>query len=120
MKPTILRTILALALASLCGIYAEKSNAENPEPQSAVCPRADCVPDAKTAVRIAEAVLIPVYGEKHVIRERPLTARLDGDRWIVKGTLPKGRRAGEIVAGGTAMAEIARRDGRILDVYHLK
>ena len=87
---------------------------------NAVCPQADCVPDQQTAVRIAEAVLIPVYGEKHTKSEEPFTARLNGTRWIVKGTLGKARHKDEIVVGGTAMVEIDKKDGRILAVYHLK
>ena len=33
------------------------------------------VPNAETAVKIAEAVLIPIYGEKQVVAERPLKQR---------------------------------------------
>ncbi len=78
------------------------------------------MPDEKTAVRIAEAVLIPIYGEGHIKGERPFTARLEGSRWIVKGTLPKSPNPHELVVGGTAMAEIGKVDGRIIAVYHLK
>lgn len=84
------------------------------------CPVRACVPDETTAVRIAEAVLIPVYGEKHIKSERPFTARLQGDRWVVKGTLPKSTKSNELIFGGTAMAEINKQDGRIIAVYHFK
>jgi NTF2 fold immunity protein len=39
-------------------------------------PRSGYVPDAKTAIAIAEAVLIPVYGEKQIAAEQPLHATL--------------------------------------------
>lgn len=39
------------------------------------------VPDAKTAVKIAEAVLIPVYGETQVEPERPFKAVLENGIW---------------------------------------
>jgi hypothetical protein len=78
------------------------------------------VPDEKTAVRIGEAVLIPIYGQKHINSEKPFTARLEGNRWIVKGTLPQSKNANEVVVGGTAMAEIDKTDGRISAIYHLK
>jgi hypothetical protein len=78
------------------------------------------VPDERTAVRIGEAVLKPIYGEEHINSEKRLTARLEGNHWIVKGSLPKPRDPNEIVVGGTAMAEIDKTDGRIIAVYHLK
>ena len=78
-----------------------------------VCPRGGFVPDQQT-------VLTPIYGRKHIENERPFTARLHGNRWIVKGTLSKARSADQIVVGGTAVAEIDKADGRIIAVYHLK
>jgi len=113
--------VIALAclwMAPTCVAQANASTHSSP-PKSSVCPAEPCVPDQKTAVRIAEAVLIPVYGEKHIISERPFTARLEGERWVVKGSLPKAR-PGYLIFGGTAMAEINKQDGRILAVYHLK
>jgi hypothetical protein len=70
------------------------------------------VPDSQTAIRIAEAVWIPIYGEKRIADEKPFIAELRGDIWHVRGTLPKGH------VGGTAIAEIAKVDGRILRVIH--
>lgn len=44
------------------------------------------VPDSKTALRIAEAVLDARYGEAEVAKMLPLTVRRsDGDLWIVDG-----------------------------------
>jgi hypothetical protein len=80
----------------------------------------DFVPDEVTAVRIAEAVFIPVYGEKHMKAERPFHARLDGDYWIVSGSVGKPKSKDFLVVGGTMMAEINRKTGEIRTVYHLK
>jgi hypothetical protein len=71
-------------------------------------PRRDFVPDAETAVRVAEAVLIPIYGKKQVASERPFHARLERDHWIVTGTLKKSNNPGYIVMGGSMTAEIDR------------
>jgi hypothetical protein len=71
------------------------------------------VPDSSTAVRIAEAVWIPIYGQAQVRRERPFRAILRGGVWTVTGTLHPPRSV-----GGVALAEIAKRDGRILRVSH--
>jgi hypothetical protein len=51
-------------------------------------PEAGFVPDAATALKIAEAVLIPVYGEALTRSERPFKAVLEGDVWIITGTVP--------------------------------
>ena len=42
-------------------------------------PAGGYVPDALTAVKIAEAVLVPVYGEQKIASERPFKAKLDGE-----------------------------------------
>ena len=42
------------------------------------------VPDAATAVKIAGAVLVPVYGERQIVSERPFTATLKGNVWTVE------------------------------------
>lgn len=77
-------------------------------------PRLGYVPDAVTAIKIAEAVWIPIYGEETLKDEKPFTARLVNGVWIVQGTLPKGW------DGGTAYAEISKETGCVLNVTHFK
>jgi hypothetical protein len=72
------------------------------------------VPDEKTAIRIAEAVLEPIYGEKAIADERPFRASLKDGLWTVEGTLPKG------FAGGVAIVQLWQNDGRIEAVVHEK
>src|SRR5689334_14035665 len=45
------------------------------------------VPDSATALKVAEAVLIPVYGQAKIESQRPFTAKLKEDVWTVSGTL---------------------------------
>jgi len=80
--------------------------------QSSYVPMNGFVPDKATAIRIAEAVLIPIYGEAHLLHERPFKARLKDNVWYVEGTLPKH------FLGGVAMVRLSKRDGRILYVMH--
>ena len=75
-------------------------------------PKAGVVPDEQTTIRIAEAILLPIYGEKIISAERPLKANLRGDVWMVQGTLPKG------FIGGTAVVRLSRDDGRALFIAH--
>src|SRR5437763_15217579 len=70
------------------------------------------VPDQATAVRIAIAVLIPIYGEKIETAEKPWKAGLKGDVWTVVGTF-NGK--GE---GGEAIVQLSRSKGTILFVTH--
>jgi hypothetical protein len=79
-------------------------------------PKAGLVPDAATAIRIAEAVWIPLYGEKNTLDERPYRAALEDGVWKVTGTLHCA--GGGACTGGTAYAEISRDDGRIIFVTH--
>lgn len=74
-------------------------------------PKEGLVPDAATAVRIAEAVWLPIYG-KGIYEKRPFVAKLKGDVWVVSGTLPKD------TLGGVPEAHIAKRDARVLKVVH--
>lgn len=75
------------------------------------------VPNSDTAVKIAEAVLIPVYGEATIKRERPLTATRKGNVWTVAGTLNCGAPQ---CLGGTAVVKISKTSGEILFMTHYK
>ena len=84
-------------------------------------PKEGYVPDAATAVRMAEAVLAPVYGEKQIESEGPFTAKLKDDAWTISGTLccPDGK--GDITtrcAGGVAVVEISKTDARVITMIH--
>lgn len=77
-------------------------------------PPSGFVPDSVTAVRIAIAVWDPIYGEQQIRGEQPYRASLRDGIWTVEGSLP------ENSIGGVAVAEIAKRDGRIVLVSHGK
>ncbi len=70
------------------------------------------VPDVATAVAIAEAIPIPIYGRAQIEAERPFSASLKDGSWTVFGHLKRGQ------AGGAALAVIERSTGRILRVTH--
>jgi hypothetical protein len=83
-------------------------------PNTTYKPPKGYVPEAATAIRIAEAVWIPIYGEETLKDEKPFKAHLVNGVWIVRGTLPEG------MLGGTAYAEISKETGQILNVTHFK
>ncbi len=71
------------------------------------------VPNEETAIKIAEAIWLPVYGEE-IINYRPYYAKLiNGKVWIVKGRLKSG-------LGGVPYLEIQKSDCKILKINHGK
>ena len=71
------------------------------------------MPDAETAIHIALAVWLPIYGKEKIESEKPYTATLKEGVWTVTGSVPRGD-----YVGGFAIAEISKQDGTILRVSH--
>ncbi|HEU5399713.1 MAG TPA: NTF2 fold immunity protein [Terriglobales bacterium] len=80
------------------------------------------VPDAVTAVSIAEKALGKIYGKHKINAERPFRAMLSGGVWHVAGTLYCKDEHGKIITdrcvGGVAMADIRQSDGKVLRTGH--
>lgn len=70
------------------------------------------VRDSQSALRIGEQVLVARYGRATIDSQKPLSASLRNDIWLVTGTLPSG------TVGGVGEVEISSTDGRILRVSH--
>ena len=95
-----------VGLIAVAGIGAQMHN---------YVPKNGYVPDEKTAVAVAQAVLTPIYGEAKLAQERPFHASLDDkDVWTVEGSIPAGQ------VGGVAIIRLSRKDGHILSVTHGK
>ncbi|ENX05695.1 NTF2 fold immunity protein [Acinetobacter courvalinii] len=77
-------------------------------------PEKGFVPNEDIASKIAEVVLIPIYGESNIKKQKPFHVVLKEDVWILEGTLPKGH------VGGVFLIKIAKEDGRILYLEHTK
>jgi hypothetical protein len=82
--------------------------------EHSVKPEAGFIPNQATATRVAEAILIPIYGQAQIESERPFSAQLNGNTWKVEGHLAPG------MDGGVAEVWLDKRDGRILRVSHGK
>jgi hypothetical protein len=80
-------------------------------------PKEGFVPNDSTAIKIAEAVWLPIYG-KDVLEEKPYKARLKKGVWIVEGSIATDTL--HITMGGVAYIEIQKSDGKILKVLHDK
>ncbi|MHC5061951.1 MAG: YbbC/YhhH family protein [Planctomycetota bacterium] len=104
------RWVLVLAMVIVIASCEQKKNPDTPNYK----PPSGYIPDAQTAIRIAEAVWIPIYGKKQIEKQRPFNAKLSNGVWTVTGSLP------EIMIGGVAEIDIRKDDGKILRVIHGK
>ena len=77
-------------------------------------PKNGYVPDEQTAISIAVAVWIPIYGKENIEGEKPYRAALKNGVWTVTGSLPEG------YVGDTAEAQISQDSGCILRIIHYK
>ncbi|MES2389098.1 MAG: YbbC/YhhH family protein [Bacteroidota bacterium] len=74
----------------------------------------NAVPNDSTAIKIAEAIWLPVYGSR-VLNKRPFKVELvEGKVWRVEGTLPAG------MMGGVPFIVIQKSDCRMLKMGHGK
>jgi hypothetical protein len=80
-------------------------------------PRNGYVPDETTAIAIARAVLIPIYGAKTIEDEEPLVAARDGTAWLVNGTVPCEHKSGRCF-GNAVLVKLSASDGQIMFVTH--
>jgi hypothetical protein len=69
------------------------------------------VPDQKTAVEVAKAIPIPIYGEGQMKSEEPFSVSLEDNVWRVKGSVPHG-------PGGNVEVKLSKTDGAVLYVTH--
>jgi NTF2 fold immunity protein len=86
-----------------------------------VIPKTGYVPDSATALKVAEAVLIPVYGQAKIESQRPFTARLKDGVWTVSGTLlcagvQQGREVSLSPCQGILEVRISKSDAHILEM----
>ena len=102
----LLPTIAFIALSGLS--FAQSVNLAEPIDLAS----RDIVPDQKTAIAIGVAVLVPIYGAALINKEMPFSAKRQGGKWIVEGSLPKN------TIGGVATVELSARDGRVMYIYH--
>lgn len=101
------RSLAAFLVAFAVTVAEAQPKLANTKP-----PITNLVPDEKTAVAIAIAVLIPIYGRRQIAQEMPFRAKLNGDVWRVEGSLPWG------YVGGVAEIEISKEDARVISIIH--
>lgn len=104
----LLAIILTLSLIIFTpNLYSEETIIHNYKPEQGY------VPDKATAIKIAEAIWMPIYGN-NIYDMKPFNAKLKNGVWTVTGTLP-----GQM-KGGVPVAEILKDTGEIIRVSHGK
>jgi hypothetical protein len=76
-------------------------------------PKDGLVPNAETALRIAEAIARAAFGAETVLQEQPFRVRLRGNVWTVMGTMNP-----TLGSGGVAIIQVAKSDGRVIFATH--
>lgn len=76
-------------------------------------PREGFVPNESTARKVAEAVLLPIYGDEVIEEQKPFDVKLIGDSlWVVEGVQD------EISIGGVVYISFLKRNCSIIEVRH--
>jgi hypothetical protein len=100
-----MRALILIVLSTVIIIFSSMQINEDQE--------LNYVPNDTTAIKIAEAVWLPIYG-KRIYSCKPFKAKLiDSITWEVSGTLHADK-------GGCPHIELRKSDGKILSVYHGK
>lgn len=109
--------VLVLLLCGACAAEKPQTRqaagwSEYVDGQHSFVPEDGYIPDSQTAERVAEAILVAIYGETVIAQQKPLVADLQGGQWHVSGTLPEG------YLGGVATVVLSQFDGCVLRVSH--
>ena len=104
---------MTLRLLAACAVFMVLPSAysSGQKSENTSLPSRGVVPNEITAVKIGEAVFLPIYGEEEVAKYRPYEATLKDGVWTVFGTLKPNRR------GGTPTITIQKSDGKVLDAW---
>jgi NTF2 fold immunity protein len=108
------RVVLLFCILLICNLAFNSMAVERFKPSNGF------VPDEKTALVIARAVLSAIYGEENIAKQEPLSISLVNDLWVVNGRLEPRFPFYRPVLGGVARIEISKITGEIIHVSHGK
>ncbi|HEX4142627.1 MAG TPA: NTF2 fold immunity protein [Pirellulales bacterium] len=114
MKTILLALCVGLAAAGVAVAFKPPDKAAvNRPPAEIPARKVDLKLDKKTAIQIAEIVLVKVYGND-VLKQKPWNVTADETSFTIEGTLPK-----ESV-GGVARIRVHRANAEIIEIIHGK
>lgn len=97
------------AVAMFVILFGALATAQAPRSNESYVPPQGMVPNKESAVRIADAILTPIYGKTVVEYEKPYSVTLKRGVWVIKGKAHPG-------PGGNLLIEISKRTGCIIRV----
>ena len=104
---------ILLILFSILFIIVFQSYSCNTKKNMGNAPKTEFIPNDSTAIKIAEIIWYPIYGNE-IYDYKPFKAELvEGKVWKVSGTVLSEK-------GGGPYAEIQKSDGKIISVYFQK
>ena len=107
---TVRTWLLLVVCCSSCLVFAQSNQCcKQARNTSSHLPRNAVIPDKGTAARVAEAILLPIYGKDEVAIQKPFRVELKRGVWFVRGRLPQG-------AGGNLVVELSKQSGCVLNV----
>jgi hypothetical protein len=80
-------------------------------------PKDGYITTPEMAAKIAEIILIQIYGKEQIEKEKPFSVNLENNIWIVEGYWDK---EDYNTFGGVAYMELSKQTGEILKVVHTK
>jgi hypothetical protein len=80
---------------------------------SGIKPKDGFVPDEKTALKIAEAVALPIIGKQLIELQTPLKVKLSSGEWVVTGDLRQPTNSPYPILGGGLTVRIEKATGCI-------
>ena len=119
METKLINRTLALALIFfiLSLVCVDTTYARDPTQGGKVhsyVPEHGFVPNETTAVEITQAILVPIYGNAAIEKQKPFVVTLSRNVWTIEGASPKDG------VGGVFLLKLARRDARVLRLTHSK
>lgn len=106
--PAILTILALLVWECQISVWAVDSSANAKD----FLPKDGIVTDENTAEKIAEAVLVPVFGQEEIDFQKPFEVKLENGIWIVKGQLPAD------FLGGVFEVRIRKQNGEVIYFAH--
>lgn len=77
------------------------------------------IPTADIAVKIAECVLLEIYGKESIEKEKPFSVNLVNGIWVIEGHIPNGNDSA-LTFCGQSYVEIRKSNGEIIKLLHTK
>ena len=72
----------------------------------------DDVPDAETAIKVAQPILYKIFGYENIMIRQPFSIQLINDSvWYIRGSVPKKYNGGDIII------KMSKKNATIYEIY---